>query len=84
VNAVVPAGARSAANGVTTTAKQLGTSIAPLIAGPLLASAAWMNLPFWICGATKITYDLLLWRAFRHVRPPEEAQTQPAANSPRA
>lgn len=72
VNAVVPAQIRSAANGVTTTAKQLGTSLAPLLAGPLLASPTWMNLPFWICGGTKIIYDLLLWRAFRHVKPPEE------------
>lgn len=31
-----------------------------------------MSLPFWICGGTKIIYDLLLWRAFRHVKPPEE------------
>jgi MFS family permease len=73
VNAVVPSESRSAANGVTTTAKQIGTSIAPLIAGPLLASVAWMNVPFWICGGTKIIYDLLLWRAFRRVKPPEEA-----------
>lgn len=72
VNAVVPSHIRSAANGVTTTAKQLGTAVAPLIAGPLLASVALMNLPFWICGGTKIVYDLLLWRAFRHVKPPEE------------
>jgi len=72
VNAVVPAHVRSAANGVTTTAKQLGTSLAPLIAGPLLASAAFLSAPFWICGGTKIVYDLLLWRAFRHVKPPEE------------
>ncbi len=76
VNAVVPPDIRSAANGVTTTAKQIGTSIAPLLAGPLLASVAWINVPFWICGGTKIAYDLLLWRAFRHVRPPEE---QPGA-----
>jgi MFS family permease len=72
VSAVVPPESRSAANGVTTTAKQIGTSIAPLIAGPLLASVAWMNVPFWICGGTKIIYDLLLWRAFRRVKPPEE------------
>jgi MFS family permease len=77
VSAVVPANVRSAANGVTTTAKQIGTSVAPLIAGPLLSSAAWMSAPFWICGLTKITYDLLLWRAFRHVRPLEKAQQKP-------
>lgn len=72
VNAAVPAAVRSAANGVTTTAKQLGTSVAPLVAAPLLASATLTSLPFWICGVAKITYDLLLWRAFRHQKPPDE------------
>jgi MFS family permease len=75
VNAVVPPHARAAANGVTTTAKQLGTSLAPLLAAPLLAAPAWMSLPFFICGGAKITYDLLLWRAFRQVKPPEERET---------
>jgi hypothetical protein len=28
--------------------------------------------PLIIGGALKISYDLLLYRAFRHVRPPEE------------
>jgi len=75
VNAIVPANFRSAANGVTTTAKQLGTSLAPLIAAPLIASAAWMSMPFYLCGGSKIIYDLLLWRNFRRVRPPEERNT---------
>jgi hypothetical protein len=43
-----------------------------LIAAPLLGSAAWISVPFWICGTMKIIYDLLLWRAFRSVKPPEE------------
>jgi MFS family permease len=73
VNAVVPSHLRSAANGVTTTAKQLGTSLAPVLAAPLLGSVAWISAPFWICGGTKIVYDLLLWRAFRRIKPPEEA-----------
>jgi MFS family permease len=72
VNAIVPPHVRSAANGVTSTAKQLGTALAPLLAAPLLASTAWMSAPFFICGGAKITYDLLLWRAFRKVKPPEE------------
>jgi MFS family permease len=81
VNAVVPPHVRAAANGVTTTAKQFGTALAPLLAAPLLSSRAWMSAPFFICGAAKITYDLLLWRAFRHVKPPEEKnpETQPSA-----
>jgi MFS family permease len=72
VNAVVPAHERSAANGLTGTARQLGTSLAPLAAGPLLGAALWMNTPFYLAGGLKIVYDLLLWRAFRRERPPEE------------
>lgn len=74
VNAVVPAAERSAANGVTGTARQLGAAFAPVLAGPLLGAAALASLPFFICGGLKTAYDLALWRAFRSVRPPEEAQ----------
>jgi hypothetical protein len=31
-----------------------------------------VNLPFFIAGILKILYDLLLYRAFVEVRPPEE------------
>lgn len=72
VNAVVPAAERSAANGVTGTARQLGTALAPLCAGPLLATAALTSVPFFIAGGLKIIYDLTLWRSFRAVKPPEE------------
>ena len=73
VNAVVPAGERSAANGVTGTARQLGTSLAPLCAGPLLGVAALASVPFFFAGGLKIIYDLALWRSFRALKPPEEA-----------
>ena len=72
VNAVVPAAERSAANGVTGTARQLGTALAPLIAGPMLGVVAWASVPFFVAGGLKIVYDLALWRNFRAVRPPEE------------
>jgi MFS family permease len=71
VNAVVPAGERAAANGVTGTARQLGTSLAPLLMAPLLALAP--GAPFFAAGGLKIAYDLALWRGFRSVRPPEES-----------
>jgi MFS family permease len=74
VNAVVPAGERSAANGVTGTARQLGTALAPLCAGPLLGAAALASMPFFIAGGLKIVYDLALWRSFRAVKPPEESR----------
>ncbi len=73
VNAVVPAAERSAANGVTGTARQLGTALAPLCVGPLLATAALTSVPFFVAGGLKIIYDLALWRNFRAVKPPEEA-----------
>jgi len=72
VNAVVPAAERSAANGVTGTARQLGAAFAPLLAGPLLGSAGLASMPFFISGSLKILYDLALWKNFRAIKPPEE------------
>lgn len=72
VSAVVTAGERSAANGVTGTARQLGAALAPVLAGPMLATAALAGAPFFVSGGLKIVYDLLLWRSFRRVKPPEE------------
>ena len=73
VNAVVPAEERSAANGVTGTARQLGTALAPLLAGPMLGVATLASAPFFVAGGLKIAYDLALWRSFRTVKPPEES-----------
>lgn len=72
VNAVVPAAERAAANGATSTAKLLGTAIGPVLAGKLFGAAAATGLPFFICGVLKSSYDLMLWRAFRQTKPPEE------------
>ena len=70
--AVVAPDERSAAAGVTGIARSLGVSAAPLIAGPLFATAALSSAPFVISGGLKIVYDLLLYRSFRRLRPPEE------------
>ncbi len=72
LSAVVPAAERAAANGMTATAKQLGAALGPLLAGRLFGAAAATGLPFFICGTLKSIYDLLLWRAFRQTKPPEE------------
>lgn len=72
MSAVVPPSARSGANGVSITARQFGTAMAPMLAAPLLGSAALLSAPFFICGGTKIIYDLLLWRSFRRVKLAEE------------
>jgi hypothetical protein len=43
------------------------------MAGALFAAGfeAW---PLVICGVLKITYDALLLRQFRHLKPPEESK----------
>ncbi len=71
--AVVAPDERSAAAGVTGIARTVGSSLAPLAAGPLFAVPALAGVPFLVAGGLKIVYDLLLWRDFRKLRPPEEA-----------
>ncbi len=70
--AVVSPGERSAAAGITGIARTTGASLSPVVTGPLLANAALINVPFFLSGAVKIIYDLLLYRNFRAIRPPEE------------
>jgi MFS family permease len=72
--AIVAPDERSAAAGVTGIARSLGVAASPLIAAPLYASVALMGLPFLISGGLKVVYDLLLYRNFKRVRPPEETQ----------
>ena len=76
--AVVDPEERSAAAGVTGMARTLGASSAPLFVGPLLANPALMGGPFLIGGAIKIVYDLLLYRSFRSLKPPEETPSRAA------
>ncbi len=64
---------RSAAAGITGVARTTGAAVAPVIAGFLFARPEWINLPFFIAGGLKIVYDLLLYRAFVSVHPPEES-----------
>ncbi len=70
--AVVDPDERSAAAGVTATARSAGASVAPLIAAPLVAIPGLAGLPFVIAGTLKIGYDLALWALFRARPAPEE------------
>jgi MFS family permease len=76
VMAVVRPDERSAAAGITGVARTLGASISPLFAGLLLAKPSLINVPFFIAGTLKIAYDLLLYREFSAVRPPEESASK--------
>ena len=71
--AVVPAEERSAAGGFSGVARTTGAAISPLLAGFLFARPSLINAPFFVAGALKIIYDLLLYKQFVAVRPPEEA-----------
>ncbi len=73
--AVTSPAERSAAAGVTGVARTTGASLSPVFSGPMLASPALLNLPFFLSGGLKIVYDLLLYRSFRNIRPPEEKGT---------
>ena len=72
--AVVNPDERSAAAGITGIARTTGASLAPVFTGPLLAHAALLSVPFFLSGGLKIVYDLLLYRSFRAIRPPEEKE----------
>jgi MFS family permease len=72
VMAVVTPEERSAAAGITGVARTTGAAISPLFVGLMFARPALIGLPFVIAGTLKIVYDLLLYRAFIGVQPPEE------------
>ena len=71
VMAVVEPSERTVVSGITTLARLTALAIAPGFAG-LVMTGDTMFLPLVIGAAMKIGYDLLLWRAFRRTKPPEE------------
>jgi MFS family permease len=71
VLAVVQPAERTLASGITNLVRLAAWAVAPSFAG-LLMTGDRLYLPLVIGAVMKISYDLLLWRAFRAVRPPEE------------
>ena len=71
VMAIVPPHRRTYASGVTNLTRTVGWAIGPPIAGIIMQNLA-LATPLFIGGGLKIAYDLLLYRSFRRVRPPEE------------
>src|SRR2546430_14935515 len=74
IMAVVGPDVRSAAGGITGVARTLGAAVAPVFAGFLYARPSLMSVPFFIGGTLKVLYDLLLYRGFAAVQPPEESR----------
>jgi MFS family permease len=71
VLAVVAPTARTAASGITNLTRNVAWAVGPSVAGMLMQHVA-LATPLVVGGTLKIAYDLLLYRSFRHVRPPEE------------
>ena len=66
VMAVVTPPERAAAASFTAVPRSLASALSPSLGGALFA-AGWMAAPLVACGLLKITYDLALWRSFRHL-----------------
>lgn len=71
VMAVVGPGERTTASGITHLVRLGAWAVAPAFAGIVMRSGS-LAAPLWLGAAMKITYDVLLYAAFRSVRPPEE------------
>ena len=71
--AVVAPDERSAAAGVTNIARSVGAAVSPSLTGIFLSIPALISLPLFLAGGLKLVYDLLLFRSFRSIKPPEEA-----------
>lgn len=71
VAAVVLPNERTFASGITNLARNIFWAIGSTVAGFFMQSVAF-SAPLVIGGGAKISYDLLLYRAFRKLRAPEE------------
>lgn len=69
--AVVRDDERTQASGITNLTRGVAWTVAPAIAGPLMRTVS-LSAPLLIGPGLKIAYDLLLYRAFRRLKPPEE------------
>ena len=69
--AVVKEQERTRAAGIVNLTRSLAWAIAPMMAGSLM-SGLNLSAPLVIGPGLKLAYDLFLYRAFRHLKPPEE------------
>ena len=71
VMALVRPEERTVASGVTNLVRTGAWAVAPTFAGLFMQGLA-LGTPLVLGAGMKIAYDVLLWRAFRRIRPPEE------------
>ena len=80
VMSIVAPSERAAAASFTNVPRSLAGALPPLVAGWMLDHSTF-GWPLLIGGSTKIIYDLLLLKNFRHVRPPEEIAQLPTTST---
>jgi len=71
VAALVKPGERTFASGITNLARNLFWAVGSGVAG-LLMQAVSFSAPLMVGGGAKVAYDLLLYKSFRRLKPPEE------------
>ena len=71
VMALVRPEERTLVSGVTNIVRMVGWTVGPVLTG-FLMSHVGLGTPLAIGAGLKVLYDLALWRAFRHILPPEE------------
>ena len=71
--AVVKEEERTQAAGVTNLTRSVAWAVSPMVGGSLMGSVS-LSAPLLVAPALKIAYDILLFRAFRHLKPPEERE----------
>jgi len=76
--AVIQPQERVFASGATNVVRNAGWGTGSLLAGYAMQFLA-LGAPLFIGGGLKIAYDMLLYRSFRHLKPPEERVPSAAA-----
>ena len=71
VAALVKAAERTFASGITNLARNLFWAVGSGLAGVMMQVLTF-SAPLLVGGGAKVTYDVLLYRSFRRLKPPEE------------
>ncbi len=77
VAAIVRPHERTYASGITNLTRTVAWAGASSVAGVIMQDLAF-SAPLILGGSCKIVYDLLLYRGFRHLKPPEEQNARSA------
>ena len=73
VMALVAPHERTYASGTTHLVRTGAWAVAPSFAG-VLTEAVGLGVPLYLGASMKMLYDVLLWRGFHKLRPPEEVR----------